>query len=170
VVIAVLKGTSGSRGLDSTVLATDHAVLPGSHGNADFSRDNGHRGGGWGEGDHSGQGGDVGPGSDWFGLWILLSGIMKTPYVCAVCGGSIQIGRHKSGWRHIDEARPDHRVRRIDRTEYEQLQVGSESHSSDNAPSVKIFNKLVWACPSRLGSMKARGCFSRKFCQRHLLS
>src|SRR5271166_6427070 len=63
-VIAVLKGASGTRGLDSTVLGTDHAVLPGSHGNADFSRKNSHRGDGWGEGDHGGRGGDVGHGGD----------------------------------------------------------------------------------------------------------
>jgi hypothetical protein len=49
---------------------------------------------------------------------------MKSPYVCAVCGSSIQIGRHRSGWRHVDESRSDHRVRRIERVEYEQLKAG----------------------------------------------
>ncbi len=63
-VIAVLKGASGSRGLDSTLLGTDYAVLPGSHGNADFSRENSHRGDGWGEGDHGRHGGDVGHGGN----------------------------------------------------------------------------------------------------------
>jgi hypothetical protein len=56
---------------------------------------------------------------------------MKSPYVCAVCGGTIQIGRHKSGWRHIDDARSDHRVRRMDRAEYEELQRRGESQGSD---------------------------------------
>jgi hypothetical protein len=55
---------------------------------------------------------------------------MKGPYVCAVCGGTIQIGRHKSGWRHIDDARSDHRVRRMDRAENEELQRCGESQSS----------------------------------------
>jgi hypothetical protein len=57
---------------------------------------------------------------------------MKGPYVCAVCGGTIQIGRHKSGWRHIDDARSDHRVRRMDRAEYEEFHRRSESQSSDS--------------------------------------
>jgi transcription initiation factor TFIIIB Brf1 subunit/transcription initiation factor TFIIB len=57
---------------------------------------------------------------------------MKGPYVCAVCGGTIQIGRHKSGWRHIDDARSDHRVRRMGRAEYEELQRRGESQISDS--------------------------------------
>jgi hypothetical protein len=56
---------------------------------------------------------------------------MKSPYVCAVCGGSIQIGRHKSGWRHVDESRSDHRVRRIERVEYEQLKAGAASEGAN---------------------------------------
>jgi hypothetical protein len=52
---------------------------------------------------------------------------MKSPYVCAVCGGSVQIGRHKSGWRHVDESRSDHRVRRIERAEYKQMKDGVAS-------------------------------------------
>jgi hypothetical protein len=56
---------------------------------------------------------------------------MRTPYVCAVCGGSIEIGRHKSGWRHKDDSRSDHRVRSMDRAEYEQVQV---SRSGSRGP------------------------------------
>jgi hypothetical protein len=56
---------------------------------------------------------------------------MKSPYVCDVCGGSIQIGRHKSGWRHVDESRSDHRVRRIERVEYEQQKTGAASETTD---------------------------------------
>src|SRR4051812_33052033 len=43
---------------------------------------------------------------------------MMSPYVCAVCGSSITLGRHKSGWRHSDGERHDHRVKKIDREKY----------------------------------------------------
>jgi hypothetical protein len=58
---------------------------------------------------------------------------MNSPYVCAVCGGSIQIGRHDSGWRHKDESRSDHRVRRIERAEWEQAQAGSKNVASESS-------------------------------------
>jgi hypothetical protein len=45
---------------------------------------------------------------------------MKSPYVCAGCGRSIQLGRHRSGWRHSVDKHPDHRVQAITRDEYEQ--------------------------------------------------
>jgi hypothetical protein len=61
---------------------------------------------------------------------------MRTPYVCGVCGGSIQIGRHKSGWRHKDDSRSDHRVRPMDGAEYEQVKV-SRSDSRSSVPELK---------------------------------
>jgi len=57
--------------------------------------------------------------------------MQKSPYVCVVCGGSIQIGRHKSGWRHVDESRSDHRVLRIERIECKQLKAGEASEGTD---------------------------------------
>jgi len=43
---------------------------------------------------------------------------MSSPYVCAVCGQPITLGRHKSGWRHSSDKRSDHRVKPIRRNEY----------------------------------------------------
>jgi len=43
---------------------------------------------------------------------------MSSPYVCAICGQPITIGRHNSGWRHSSDKRSDHRVKPIRRNEY----------------------------------------------------
>ena len=43
---------------------------------------------------------------------------MVSPYVCAVCGQPITLGRHESGWRHSSDKRSDHRVKPIRRDEY----------------------------------------------------
>jgi hypothetical protein len=47
---------------------------------------------------------------------------MKSPYVCALCGESIKIGRHKSGWRHTTDSQAEHAVKKVTRSEYERLQ------------------------------------------------
>jgi hypothetical protein len=44
---------------------------------------------------------------------------MKSPYVCAICGQAVMIGRHKGGWRHCAEVHSDHPVKRVKRTDYE---------------------------------------------------
>jgi hypothetical protein len=43
---------------------------------------------------------------------------MASPYVCAVCGKAITLGRHKSGWRHASDGHYDHKVIKIARNEY----------------------------------------------------
>ena len=50
---------------------------------------------------------------------------MVSPFVCKVCGGSITLGRHGSGWRHQSGEHIDHKVQKISREEYRQL-VGKE--------------------------------------------
>ncbi|MEQ1729759.1 MAG: hypothetical protein ABL982_15405 [Vicinamibacterales bacterium] len=40
---------------------------------------------------------------------------MGSPYVCAVCGDAITLGRHKSGWRHSSAGHFDHQVIRTAR-------------------------------------------------------
>ena len=44
---------------------------------------------------------------------------MPTPYVCAACGQPITLGRHKSGWRHVKDAHPDHKVVKVARADYD---------------------------------------------------
>ena len=44
---------------------------------------------------------------------------MNSPFVCAVCGEPIMIGRHKSGWRHKSNQHADHRVQKMAREDYE---------------------------------------------------
>ena len=43
---------------------------------------------------------------------------MSSPYVCAVCGQPITVGRHKSGWCHSSAKKSNHRVRPIRRDKY----------------------------------------------------
>jgi hypothetical protein len=43
---------------------------------------------------------------------------MASPYVCAVCGNAVTLGRHESGWRHKSEGHYDHKVIKIARSEY----------------------------------------------------
>ena len=43
---------------------------------------------------------------------------MASPYVCAVCGNAVTLGRHKSGWRHSSDGHYDHQVIKIARSEY----------------------------------------------------
>jgi hypothetical protein len=72
------------------------------------------------------------------GLWTRLGGRSRTiregarRSACSLSGS--QIGRHKSGWRHLGASRSDHRVRRIERVDYEQLQAGvaSQNLTSDS--------------------------------------
>ena len=46
---------------------------------------------------------------------------MPSPYVCAVCGQPITLGRHKSGWRHTNESHSDHRILKLPRKQYRLL-------------------------------------------------
>ena len=43
---------------------------------------------------------------------------MPSPYVCAVCGNAITLGRHKSGWRHSSDGHYDHQVIPVARREH----------------------------------------------------
>ena len=43
---------------------------------------------------------------------------MASPYVCAVCGSPVRLGRHKSGWRHSSEGHYDHKAVKVAREEY----------------------------------------------------
>ena len=59
---------------------------------------------------------------------------MKSPYVCAVCGEPIEVGRHSSGWRHAATVRADHAVRKIAREEYERTVPRISDVFSDDDP------------------------------------
>lgn len=53
-------------------------------------------------------------------LGAEMGRVRKSPYVCAVCGQPITLGRHSSGWRHKATERADHQVQKIARKDYEQ--------------------------------------------------
>ena len=60
---------------------------------------------------------------------------MDTPYVCAVCGRAIMVGRHSSGWRHAAEEHADHRVVPVKRVEYESKPAHPSAGSSSDLPT-----------------------------------
>jgi hypothetical protein len=68
---------------------------------------------------------------------------MSSPYVCAVCGQPITIGRHKSGWRHSSDKRSDHRVKPIHRNEYVPASTSYDTAVKKNMLKSSELNTLL---------------------------
>jgi len=73
---------------------------------------------------------------------------MASPYVCAVCGSPVCLGRHKSGWRHRSEGHFDHKAVKIARDEYmaaERTRVAIVMHSDFGTQLASLAGQFhVW--------------------------